>query len=102
MGVDLQHTRNIGIMAHIDAGKTTLTERILYYTGTRTRARTHGAEVQEAAHEIDCDMLLSLSTLALKAPHPISTFDGFEPWSPSEGFRFEILHQSKKPGSRVN
>ena len=47
--VSLENTRNIGIMAHIDAGKTTTTERILYYTGVSHKI----GEVHDGAATMD-------------------------------------------------
>jgi elongation factor G len=46
---DLNKVRNIGIMAHIDAGKTTTTERILYYTGISYKI----GEVHDGAATMD-------------------------------------------------
>ena len=47
--VSLEMTRNIGIMAHIDAGKTTTSERILYYTGINHKI----GEVHDGAATMD-------------------------------------------------
>ncbi|MFA9380614.1 MAG: elongation factor G, partial [Acetanaerobacterium sp.] len=77
--VSLELTRNIGIMAHIDAGKTTTTERILYYTG-----KTHKiGEVHDGAATMDWMeqeqergiTITSAATTAIWRDHRINIID---------------------------
>src|SRR5512147_3024827 len=75
----LERTRNIGIMAHIDAGKTTTTERILYYTGVNYKMGEvhHGAATmdwmqQEQERGIT---ITSAATTAFWKDHRINIID---------------------------
>ena len=62
----LDRTRNIGIMAHIDAGKTTLTERILYYTGVNYKiGETHDGASTMDWMEQEKEPFLALSLLLI-------------------------------------
>ena len=77
--VSLRNTRNIGIMAHIDAGKTTTTERILYYTGVNHKV----GEVHDGTAAMDWMVqerergitITSAATTALWNDHRINIID---------------------------
>src|SRR5918993_440290 len=77
--VALEKTRNIGIMAHIDAGKTTTTERILYYTGINYKI----GEVHEGTATMDWMVqeqergitITSAATTCLWRDHRINIID---------------------------
>ena len=77
--ISLEHTRNIGIMAHIDAGKTTATERILYYTGITHKL----GEVHEGTATMDWMQqeqergitITSAATTCMWGPYRINIID---------------------------
>src|ERR1700709_1575880 len=81
--VALERTRNIGIMAHIDAGKTTTTERVLYYTGVNYKI----GEVHAGAPTMDY-MIQTQGRGITIASAATNCF-----WAPLEGPHAGIRHR---------
>jgi len=88
----LEHTRNIGIMAHIDAGKTTTTERILFYTGkTHRMGETHdgGATMDWMAQEQERGITItSAATTCYWVP---TQYQGNEADAKANKYRINII-----------
>ncbi len=91
MARDLKYTRNIGIAAHIDAGKTTTTERILYYTGVSHKI----GEVHDGAAPLDWmeqeqERGITITSAATTCTWDFPTENG-EKVDETEGYHFNII-----------
>jgi len=91
MARDLKYTRNIGIAAHIDAGKTTCTERILYYTGVSHKI----GEVHDGAATMDWmeqeqERGITITSAATTCEWKFPTENG-EPTAEARDYHFNII-----------
>lgn len=91
MARDLNYTRNIGIAAHIDAGKTTTTERVLYYTGVSHKI----GEVHDGAATMDWmeqeqERGITITSAATTCEWKFPTENGV-PTSEAKGYHFNII-----------
>ena len=91
MARDLKLTRNIGIAAHIDAGKTTTTERVLYYTGVSHKI----GEVHDGAATMDWmeqeqERGITITSAATTCTWQFPTENGV-PTSDAKGYQFNII-----------
>jgi elongation factor G len=91
MARDLKFTRNIGIAAHIDAGKTTTTERILYYTGVSHKI----GEVHDGAATMDWmeqeqERGITITSAATTCTWNFPTENG-QPTDDTKGYHFNII-----------
>ncbi|MFL0101566.1 elongation factor G [Tenacibaculum maritimum] len=91
MARDLKFTRNIGIAAHIDAGKTTTTERVLYYTGVSHKI----GEVHDGAATMDWmeqeqERGITITSAATTCTWQFPTENG-APTADAKGYHFNII-----------
>lgn len=91
MARDLKFTRNIGIAAHIDAGKTTTTERVLYYTGVSHKI----GEVHDGAATMDWmeqeqERGITITSAATTCTWNFPTENG-QPTADAKGYHFNII-----------
>ncbi|MGA9211616.1 elongation factor G [Kaistella sp.] len=91
MARDLKFTRNIGIAAHIDAGKTTTTERILFYTGkTHKLGETHQGSSQMDWMEQEAERGITITSAATTCKWVFPRFEG-QPTADSHEYHFNII-----------
>jgi elongation factor G len=91
MARDLKYTRNIGIAAHIDAGKTTTTERILFYTGKNHKiGETHEGASTMDWMEQEAERGITITSAATTCTWTFPTEQG-KPLPDAKGYHFNII-----------